>query len=96
MIGIPARPTARTNKAPRDTAAGCRIRAAADLLASVSMLTANERIRLETSAASWGARAALLQGIDERAEARKAQLQADVVEADEKRSPLERAAEEGR
>ena len=60
------------NKAPQDTAAGCRVRAEADLLASVSMLTANERSRLETSAASWFARAVLLQGLDERAAARKA------------------------
>ena len=60
------------NKAPQDTAAGCRVRAEADLLASVSMLTANERTRLETSAGSWSARAVLLQGLDERAAARKA------------------------
>lgn len=76
MVGIPAKPTARTSKAPQDTAAGCRIRAEADLLASVAMLTANERIRLETSAASWSARAELLQGLDERTAARKAQAQA--------------------
>lgn len=82
MIGIPARPTARSNKAPQDTAAGCRLRAEADLLASVSMLTANERIRLETSAASWGARATLLQDRDELADARKAQAQAIIVDPD--------------
>ena len=82
MIGVPARPMARTNKAPQDTAAGCRSRAEADLLASVSMLTANERIRLETSAASWGARAALLQGLDERTAARKAQVTGGKVEPD--------------
>lgn len=74
MIVVPQRPAARTNKAPQDTAAGCRVRAEADLLASVSMLTANERIRLETSSASWGARAALLQSIDDRTAARKAGL----------------------
>lgn len=61
MNSIPARPTARTKKAPQDTVAGCRLRAEADLLASVSMLTVNERFRLETSAASWNARAELLQ-----------------------------------
>jgi len=82
MIGVPDRPTARRNKAPHDTAAGCRVRADADLLASVSMLTANERIRLETSAASWGARAMLLQGIDERSEARKAGVRAAMTEPD--------------
>ena len=57
----PARPAARTIKAPYDTVAGCRSRAEADLLASVAMLTANERRRMETSAASWSARADLLQ-----------------------------------
>jgi hypothetical protein len=57
----PTRPTARTNKAPRDTVAGCRSRAEADLLASVSMLNANERSRMELSASSWRARADLLQ-----------------------------------
>jgi len=82
MIGAHDRPTARRNKAPHDTAAGCRVRADADLLASVSMLTANERIRLETSAASWGARAMLLQGIDERSEARKAGVRAAMTEPD--------------
>jgi hypothetical protein len=82
MIGIPARPTARSNKAPQDTAAGCRLRAQADLLASVSMLTANERIRLETSAASWGARAALLQDRDDFVAARKAEGQAIIADPD--------------
>src|SRR6184192_1748093 len=76
MIDMPARPAPRTNKAPQNTAAGCRLRAEADLLASVSMLTANERIRLETSSASWGARAALLQNLDERNAAGKPGLRA--------------------
>lgn len=80
MTGIPGRQTARTTKSPRDTAAGCRIRAEADLLASVTMLTANERIRLEVSAASWGARAELLQSIDDRTAARKAQVRARLDE----------------
>jgi hypothetical protein len=55
------RPMARTLKAACDTVAGCRSRAEADLLAAVSMLPANERIRMETSAASWIARADLLE-----------------------------------
>ena len=74
MIGIPTRQAARTNKAPRDRAAGCRLPAEADLLALVSMLKANERIRVETSSASWGARAAALQSIDVRTAERKAGL----------------------
>jgi hypothetical protein len=44
------------------------------------MLTANERIRLETSAASWGARATLLQDRDDLAPVRKAQGQAIIVD----------------
>lgn len=64
MIARYARPIARTKKAAPDTAVGCRIRAEADLLASVTMLTANRRLRLEISAASWLARAALLEVAD--------------------------------
>lgn len=67
-----ARPQARTIKAPGDTVAGCRSRAEADLLASVAMLTANERERMETSAASWTARAELLASRDSDLIARKA------------------------
>ena len=49
-------------KAPKhkDTAATCRDRASADLLKSVTMITANERRTLERSAASWEVRAQLL------------------------------------
>ena len=48
-------------KAPKhkDTAATCRDRASADLLKSVTMITANERRTLERSAASWEMRAQL-------------------------------------
>jgi hypothetical protein len=76
MTAIPARPPARTIKAPHDTPAGCRVRAEADLLASTAMMTPNQRIRLEKSAASWNARAAMLQSIDEDAAARKTKVQA--------------------
>lgn len=72
MIEIPARPQARAKKAPQDTAAGCRGRAVADLLASVALLNANERVRLETSAASWSARAHLLQRLEDSFAARNA------------------------
>jgi hypothetical protein len=71
MIGVPARPTARTKKAPQDTAIGSRIRAEADLLASVTMPTANQRDRLEASAAAWNARAQLLQFVEQRFAARQ-------------------------
>jgi hypothetical protein len=62
---------ARTIKAPHDTVAGCRSRAEADLLASVSMLTANERTRMQISAASWTALALLLERSNQALEARK-------------------------
>ena len=75
MIAIQQRPTARTIKAPQDTAAGCRLRADADLLTSTTVMTANQRIRLEKSAASWNARATMLQSNDEDAAARKANIQ---------------------
>lgn len=69
---LPAR--RRSFKLPADTAAGCRGRAAADLLASLAMSTLNARRRLETSAASWTARADLLQRDEEQFEALKQRL----------------------
>ncbi len=83
MIAVPARPQARGFKQPQDTVAGCRSRAEADLLASVVMSTANERIRLETSAASWNARADLLQRLDDNYAARKAKVARDAGNEDE-------------
>lgn len=72
MSPAPARQPPSRTKSPHDTAAWCRDRAEADLLASVTMAIANERIRLETSAASWSARADLLQRLDDSAAARMA------------------------
>jgi hypothetical protein len=46
--------------AKRDTPDKCRERANQDLLKSVTMLTANQRMILERSAASWTERAHLL------------------------------------
>jgi hypothetical protein len=51
-------------KERRDTAEGCRERASADLLEAVTMATAHGRQMLEKSAASWNARAELLQGVE--------------------------------
>lgn len=53
--------TRRSFRLPADTAIGCRDRAAADLLASLAMSAGYERLRMETSATSWTARADLLQ-----------------------------------
>lgn len=58
---VRASPKMRGN---RDTADRCRERASADLLKSVTMLTANERMILERSAASWSERAQLLDRVE--------------------------------
>lgn len=63
--------TARAKKASQDTAEGCRTRAEADLLKAVVMLTANERVRMEQSAAAWQARATMLQHLDDKMAARR-------------------------
>src|SRR5437764_14125815 len=59
-----ARASARTPK-HKDTAGTCRERATADLLKSVAMITANERLILERSAASWELRAQLLDRVEQ-------------------------------
>ena len=51
-------------KQPQDTAAGCRIRAEADLEQAGRMDTAHGRERFEHSAASWTARGDLLARLD--------------------------------
>lgn len=87
MTAGPTHAQARTSKQPQDTVAGCRDRAEADQLASVVVATANERVRLETSAASWSARANMLQRLDDNHEARKAQVAA-TASSDDKASPI--------
>src|SRR5687767_11615389 len=55
----------RHRRSTRDTVAGCRASAGADLLQAASMDTVNGRLRFEHSAASWTARGDLLQRLDE-------------------------------
>ena len=62
----------RANRDQRDTAEGCRELAAADLLKAAPMLIANERARMEASAASWTARAELLARLEASFAARQA------------------------
>jgi len=59
-----AKASARAPK-HRDTSQTCRERAEADLLKSVAMITANERLTLERSAAIWELRAQLLDRVEE-------------------------------
>lgn len=58
---------------PKDNAAACRERASADLESASQRSTANGRRVLESSAASWTARADLLQRLEDKFEARKAE-----------------------
>jgi len=64
--------TRATARAPkhRETPSTCRDRAAEDLLKSAAMITANERLTLERSAASWELRARLLVRVEEAERAR--------------------------
>lgn len=57
---------------PRDNAAACRKRAIADLKQASTMPTANARRILESSAATWGARAAHLDRLEASFNARRA------------------------
>jgi hypothetical protein len=74
-------PVSRAGK--RESASVCRERSAHDLLASVSMLNANQRARMETSAAMWAERATILQQVEDgiaRRTAETAARRAAVVE----------------
>jgi hypothetical protein len=68
-IPLETKAAAKTPK-HKDTAGTCRERATADLLKSVTMLTANERLALERSAALWQARATFLDRLDDSAGSR--------------------------
>jgi hypothetical protein len=68
-IPFEAKASAKTPK-HKDTAGTCRDRATADLLKSVTMITPNERLSLERSAASWEMRATLLDRIEQSARER--------------------------
>ena len=62
----------RTRKRPENTVQGCRDRATADLLEAVTVVTANQRRRLERSAESWTVRATLLDRLNKSFEKRAA------------------------
>ena len=64
-------------KAVRDTVAGCRELAAADLARASVMDTTNGRRRLESSAASWTSRAAQIQRMEDSFEARQSIARAE-------------------
>lgn len=57
--------SARADPAKRETSELCRERAADDLEQSGAEITANQKIRLEASAASWTARAKMLKRVED-------------------------------
>ena len=67
---------------PRETAEACRERAAADITASGEMITANQKLRLEASAASWTSRASMLQRVED-GTARRAREAADKIDREQ-------------
>ena len=74
---------AESTRAKRESAAVCRERSANDLLASVSMLNANQRLRMETSAAMWAERAEMLQRVEDGLARRTAETAAKSLAAKE-------------
>lgn len=71
----PARSMRSLSHERRDTAAGCRERAAADLLESATLATVKGRQRMESSAASWTERAELLDRLEASLAARQSAVQ---------------------
>jgi hypothetical protein len=49
----------------RDTAAGCRERAASSMAHAVTMVSASDRRAIEDNSASWSAQAAILQRLED-------------------------------
>ena len=77
-LAVAAPNPGRADRAKRETSELCRERAADDLLQSVAMITANQKLRLEASAASWTARAKMLQRVEEGVERRTAEAKAAI------------------
>jgi hypothetical protein len=73
-------PTGPRDKDARDSSAGCRDRAAADMLRADDMDTANGRRIFETSAANWTKRADMLHRIETGIEARLTAAAPDMPE----------------
>jgi len=83
-------PGRRSKRSPGDTVAGCRERAAADLVQASTMNTHNARLRLERSAASWTARAEQIQQLDDSFDARRAEAMALWAVEEEHAAPEKR------
>jgi hypothetical protein len=72
LAPVPPRLAVRTGKRDEDTAAGCRSKAAADLVRAEALGLDRMRWRMEHSAAAWTARAEILEMIERKAGTRRA------------------------
>jgi len=70
-LEVPAPGRSTKRGLSKDTASACRERASADLLRSVAMITANQRLSLERSAESWTTRAIMLERMEKSFEKRR-------------------------
>ena len=61
----------QTRKQPHDTSAGCRVRAAEDLVRAEGAGTPSARAKMEHSSATWTARADILHRLETSFEARR-------------------------
>ena len=77
-LDVPAPAASASRHHTKDTGAACRERASADLLRSVTALTANQQRVLERSAETWTLRGAMLDRIDKSIEKRRAIDEASV------------------
>ena len=71
FLDVPASAASPSRGLSKDTGGACRERASADLLKSVTALTANQQRVLERSAESWTLRGAMLDRIDKSIEKRR-------------------------
>jgi hypothetical protein len=71
-LDVPAPAASPSQGQTKDTGAACRERASADLVKSVTALTANQKRVLERSAETWTLRGAMLDRIDKSIEKRRA------------------------
>lgn len=72
LLDVPTPAASSSRDHIKDTGTACRERASADLLKSVTALTANQQRVLEHSAATWTLRGAMLDRIEKSIEKRRA------------------------
>ena len=71
-LDVPTPSASAKGRPTKITGAACRERASADLLTSLAVITANQRLALERSAESWTLRAVMLERMEKSFEKRRA------------------------